>query len=134
MGFGDLRVIEEQNKKASMGMSGNTKGGISGIPGQYPTKPATTKPAKTATTPTTTTQASGDWYDVNNVSRPTTITDEKENPIPTPSNNQPQIIYREPEFDPTEYINQLKAAAKTEGPVESPSLEDDSENDDEVIE
>lgn len=56
------------------------------------------------------------------------------NVIPNTQQTQPQIVYREPEFDPTEMINQLKDAVKTEGPVESPDLEDDSENDDEVIE
>lgn len=38
------------------------------------------------------------------------------------------------QYDPTEHINRLKAAKKTEGPFENPDMEDDSENDNEVIE
>lgn len=38
------------------------------------------------------------------------------------------------EYDTTEYINQLKAAKKTEGPFDNPGLEDDSKNDNVVLE
>ena len=80
------------------------------------TAPKTTTTAPKTTTPTTTAPktTTGDWYDINNVPRPSgdiikTALDTNTTPTPTP---QQQIIYREPEFDPTEYINQLKAAQR----------------------
>lgn len=140
MGFGDFRVIEEQNKNKP-----NKQYSDVGISWGGYSKPTT--PTK-ATTPTTTTPSStpkmsdeeakadamrryaehlkqtGDW------DKDSGILKEDAN-----RDNNTRVVYIENDQpDITEYINQLKAAAKTEGPFENPGLEDDSENDNEAIE